>query len=182
MDAGFGDPIDRGRVLCRDCQDLQREVKATRWIGKTPVCEEHYANRLGVKHAVPAAPAEETAMPVRAQVDWEAAQRDRDAGMTTTAIGTKYGVSCPTVCAHTKPSKKGRLAMVAERGKEIIGAAKTHPKVGRPRKDAAAHNSHANGNAVLLTVEATPELCDEAWGALTLEEKADLLNRLHEED
>jgi hypothetical protein len=32
---------------CRDCDDLRRAVLAVRVVGKRPVCEEHFRQRMG---------------------------------------------------------------------------------------------------------------------------------------
>lgn len=45
-------------------------------------------------------------MPKAADVDWGKIQEERNAGATTVALAEKYGVSTPTICAHTRPAKK----------------------------------------------------------------------------
>ncbi len=45
-------------------------------------------------------------MPKAADVNWDKVQEERNAGATTTALAEKYGVRTPTICAHTKSSKK----------------------------------------------------------------------------
>lgn len=48
-------------------------------------------------------------MPARKNIDWNAVQTDRDAGMPVSGICKKYGVSNPTVYTRTKAlSTNGR--------------------------------------------------------------------------
>lgn len=37
-----------GMPNCRDCLDLQHDIPAVAFIGKTPVCQEHKRQRLGI--------------------------------------------------------------------------------------------------------------------------------------
>ncbi|MBZ5702121.1 MAG: hypothetical protein LAN84_09760 [Acidobacteriia bacterium] len=107
--APFSDP------LCRDCRDLQLEVKATRLIGRTPVCDEHMRKRLGMppetRGISPVAAAraaiettkEEKAMPKRTDEGTRAKiLEDHAAGMGINAIATKHGMAWGTVNAIVK--------------------------------------------------------------------------------
>jgi hypothetical protein len=182
-------------VLCRDCQDFRQEVKATRTIGTTAVCDEHWRNRLGQKFTAPTAPAltarelpEEKAMDRRAsKLDAEAMQRDRDAGTRVTEIAKKHQCIPASVYNHTTGNGSGikraaRRLTLAEKAAAALSTDARHGNRGRPKKADAARNGHANGSVPLLTVVATDKACDGMWDALSLEEKADLLNRLHEKD
>jgi hypothetical protein len=40
-------------TLCRDCQDLGLQQTAMRMVGKTPVCDQHCASRMGTKWTPP---------------------------------------------------------------------------------------------------------------------------------
>lgn len=57
-------------------------------------------------------------MPERKNVDWDAVQRERNAGATTTALADKYGVSTPTICSHTQAAKNGNGHKPARGGKQ----------------------------------------------------------------
>lgn len=45
-------------------------------------------------------------MPARKEIDWAKVQKDRDNGMTTTALADKYGCSVATICTRTKPGSE----------------------------------------------------------------------------
>jgi len=156
--------------LCRDCRDLQLEVKATRMIGKTPVCDEHMRQRLGmpatargIAPAILGRAAMETAketkvMATGKQLDeavQSAIRRDAAAGMPLGEIAKKHKVSWPTA-------------------KRYAGGANGGKHAGRPKSAAKSADVGVAYEAALQ------ELCDGIWAALPLGKKAALLNRLQE--
>lgn len=105
--------------VCKPCENVGVIRKAHRMTaGGTPICNEHYIATLASKPEIdprfrvpppvvtPLKNEREKPMPARKEVDWNATQKDRNAGMTTAALADKYDVSTPTVCAHTVPAAK----------------------------------------------------------------------------
>jgi len=89
------------KTLCRDCRDLQREVIATRMVGKTPVCDAHMRSRLGMP--APSAPQEESTMPkARTDVDWSRISREKAAGESARSLTKKYGVHVSSIYLHAQ--------------------------------------------------------------------------------
>jgi hypothetical protein len=79
-------------------------------------------------------------MPKTLNVDWAAVKADRDAGIPVAQLIKKYGVSYPTIYAHTKGSgrkragggqkrtpteiaARGRLQWSCQRRRELPGSA-----------------------------------------------------------
>ena len=92
--------------LCRDCETLGMKVAAHRILpGGTGLCDDHWRKRMGMPSR---APAKDNEMPPRKNIDWNAVQADRDAGMPVAKICEKYGVSNPTVYTKTKPPANGK--------------------------------------------------------------------------
>ncbi len=60
-------------------------------------------------------------MPKKKDVDWNAVQRDRDEAMPVKEIEKKYGVSNPTIYAHTH-STNGKGHKVAGGGERCSAA------------------------------------------------------------
>lgn len=98
-------------------------------------------------------------MAERKKIDWDAAQRDRDDGATTTAIAEKYGVSTPTVCAHTKPAGAG---------------AKTRA----PKAAKTATPTQSDDDGESYDVSLSPIAMDRIWNSLQPGQKAALLGHL----
>lgn len=71
-------------------------------------------------------------IPMRTDIDWNAVQADRNAGMKLREIEEKYGVSRPTICTRTSPRPGSIYAKGAKR------APKASPKGARPIAAAAA--------------------------------------------
>lgn len=158
--------------LCRDCNDLGRSVKATRFAGMTPVCDAHILQRLGspalgsaaariareMKSQAPLEPQEEK--PMIDDATKAAIRKDYATGMKKGEIAAKHAVSGPTV-------KK-----IVEAQGNFVGASarSTKPKAGRAKAAPAG----------VATLRATPQLVDGIWASLSLEKKAELLNRLSE--
>lgn len=131
--------------LCRDCRDLQIEVKATRLIGRTPVCDEHMRKRLGMpalakatagepktRGIAPMAPARaamETAKEAKAmrkQTDVAvqiAIRRDAAAGMSLNEIAAKHKVSWPTAKRYAGGANGGKHAGGVPKAPRPLGAA-----------------------------------------------------------
>jgi hypothetical protein len=76
------------------------------------VCNECYHKICGIKTAAKNKPAPEDKKMndgrgrKKTNIDWDAVQRDRDAGTSVAKLVTKYGVSNFTIYAYTKGSKK----------------------------------------------------------------------------
>jgi len=100
------------------------------------------------------------------EVDWNAVQRDRDAGARVSELEKKYGVSNASIYLHTRSN-----------GKRHAGGGKK----GRTPKSAGAvpRGAHADGSG-RVTLEVSAELADAIWAALSLPRKAQLLQRLNE--
>jgi hypothetical protein len=111
--------------LCRDCQDHGSQVKATRYVGKTPVCDFHMQERLGNKHtgtatahlSRAAAPPtvstseEEKKMPSSGRLtekEIEGIRAAAAAGKDFGEIAEEYGVVYSTVAYHAKKATKGK--------------------------------------------------------------------------
>jgi hypothetical protein len=90
-------------MLCNDCKDAGQSVIAYHVLRSgTRLCELHFRQRMG-QPAKPAKATEEKKMAVKA-IDWEAVQRDRDAGIPVSQLEKKYGVSNPTIYTRTHGS------------------------------------------------------------------------------
>ena len=64
-------------------------------------------------------------MSKKKDVDWNAVQRDRDEAMPVKEIEKKYGVSNPTIYAHTR-STNGKGHKVAGGGRKLQRGAANH--------------------------------------------------------
>jgi hypothetical protein len=107
--------------LCHDCETLGMRVAATRITpGRTPLCEEHWRKRLGI----PLPAAKEKEMPQRKNIDWDAVQADRNAGIPVSELVKKYGISNPVIYVKTKPPGNG---------KQRAGGASS-PKISKARR------------------------------------------------
>ena len=99
--------------LCRDCQDLGSQTKATRFIGKTPVCDMHMRKRLGQLWTPPTSPLGEVRKEKSMQgrkppdLDWSQLQKERDAGVSVEELRKKYKTSWATVNKHTSAPRNG---------------------------------------------------------------------------
>lgn len=67
------------------------------------------------------------------EIDWEAVQRDRDAGTPVSELVKKYGVQSPSIYTKTHGSADGKAARRGVRKKAAAGAGR---------------NGHANGAAL----------------------------------
>lgn len=134
-------------------------------MGKTPVCEEHYRQRMGI----PAPPTtrlkdppkqESEAMPKRIDEETKAAiLRDHADGMNVNAIATKHSVGWLT-------AKK----TISESGKPNAGGGSTSSSATKAAKRAAS-NGH-------FAVKLSAEGMDAVWSNLPAEKKAELLGHL----
>lgn len=90
-------------MLCNDCKDAGQSVIAYHVLRSgTRLCEVHFRQRMG-QPARPAKVTEEKKMAVKA-IDWQAVQRDRDAGIPVSKLVEKYDVSNPTIYTRTHGS------------------------------------------------------------------------------
>lgn len=150
--------------LCRDCQDLRREVKATRIVVKTPVCDEHWRQRLGQ----PPAPVklEEMKMGRTSRIDESTIARiqsDAKEGLSFSQIAEKRSVSWPTAKRYAS-ERNGRPYAGGGGAK----AAKSTLRGGR-FKDAAKDS---------YSIQLTSAGMDALWNGLPPEKKAELLTHL----
>jgi hypothetical protein len=157
--------------LCRDCQELQIERKATRLVVKTPVCDEHMAKRLGQKYGgltirtAPAVekPAERAEDPLKKyrieQSTVDEIKRRAAEGMKISAIAEETGVSYMTV------------------RKYAIGEA-TRAKAKPGPKGIAKANGGTLAKSMAGLLRKWNEEADAVFAALPLERKAALLGSL----
>lgn len=94
-------------IFCRDCQDSQLEVIATRVVGKTPVCDVHLRSRMGLPKKIEPEEAKDMGKWKRTDATTiEAIRKDATAGMGLSAIAEKNGVSWPTAKRYAGNGKR----------------------------------------------------------------------------
>jgi hypothetical protein len=137
--------------LCRDCRDFGQDVKATHSIGKTNVCEKHYAERLGQGFK----PKVEE---VREVEEVEVVEEE--------AMAEKL---CACGCGGA--AMKGRFYKLGHKPKE------NGQKPAGGGKTARATNGATNGNGH-FRVDLTLDGLNAIWNSLLPEKKAELLRAL----
>jgi len=137
---------------CRDCKDLGQRVQADRVLnGGTGVCNRHFRARMGMPAIAQETKIFEKGLTMKKSIDWEAVQRDRDAGTPVSELEKKYGVSNPTIYTKThgskngnnraggakkaRPSKRGSFKATGENGEKCISTAALVAAL-RTRRDA----------------------------------------------
>ena len=147
-------------IFCRDCQDSQLEVIATRVVGKTPVCDVHLRSRMGLPKKIEPEEAKDMGKWKRTDATTiEAIRKDATAGMGLSAIAEKNGVSWPTAKRY------------AGNGKGRAGGAKT----AKPTRRGGHTNGASNGS---YSVQLSTAGMDALWNGLAPEKKAELLKGL----
>jgi predicted DNA-binding protein (UPF0251 family) len=156
--------------LCRDCTDFGRSVKATRFVGKTPVCDEHMARRLGQSFsAKPAEVTEEKSMPKSGRLsesEIESIRKKAAAGASFQEISKEFNVSWATVQYH-----------VGKNGKKPAGGAKAG-RASSARTNGNGHAKHAANGDSHFFIELSLGGMDAIWNSLMPEKKAELLRGL----
>jgi hypothetical protein len=96
--------------FCKEClYEKYPETRPAKTLAQ--MAKEAFGKPAPIEQAAPAKLlevefTEEKAMPARKEIDWAKVQKDRDDGMTTTALAEKYGCSTPTICTRTKPASE----------------------------------------------------------------------------
>ena len=155
-------------ALCGPCHAAGRLVKA-HYQTNPPTCRDCYAKRAlpGTAVAAQAAPAEpenvegrpENEVTKVANTDWAVdAQKDRDAGMSVADLAKKYNVTTASIYGRTMKPPKQEKTKKGKRG--------AHRALSATVANSLLEKWHREAN--------------EAFAALPLDKKAQLLSQLEE--
>jgi DNA-binding MarR family transcriptional regulator len=166
---------------CQPCQEAGRKQVA-HVLGPPPMCfwhrdgkphPEELARRreiAKVQEGKISLEVEEKNMPRTKGIDPAAIRREHAAGKSNAEIARALNIGNATVSYHLK---KLGLNSHSKRGRRPADGAGSALSMRGRRK-------HSQSHGALLSLTATPELCDAVWAALSLEKKASLLNKLAE--
>jgi hypothetical protein len=103
-------------TLCAGCKEQGKMVRADREVNGVALCLRHARSAA----AGPVKPLEKE-QPVKTAIDWDAVQKERNAGEKVTALAEKWGCSAPTICAHTVPATNKPLRSKATKAPRAAG-------------------------------------------------------------
>ena len=101
--------------LCRDCQDKGQQVAAMRFIGKTPVCDAHMRERLGMGRAESAKP-----KPLDETMDEDRAESEEEKTVSAEKCGCGRDLKHRGRCAFRRAGSSA-VPPPSRRGAEEIG-------------------------------------------------------------
>jgi|SRR5579859_507093 len=81
----------------------------------------------------------------RANVDWVKVQNERSGGTSVPALAAKYGISQPTIYAHTKPAGTSRRDPAVRHAADVAKAEKSRPEKAGPSR--GVRDDNGSGSA-----------------------------------